>query len=94
MVTVFGILNLTEDSFFDESRRLDPAGAVTAASISSPRSSGSEAAMTAAFSCLSVLGWCFLLTASAPAQYSWGSMATVCERSPSVTISTRTPCGW
>ncbi|GHL00483.1 hypothetical protein ECZU23_51990 [Escherichia coli] len=24
MVTVFGILNLTEDSFFDESRRLDP----------------------------------------------------------------------
>lgn len=31
MVTVFGILNLTEDSFFDESRRLDPAGAVTAA---------------------------------------------------------------
>ncbi len=23
MVTVFGILNLTEDSFFDESRRLD-----------------------------------------------------------------------
>ncbi|EBA0949327.1 sulfonamide-resistant dihydropteroate synthase Sul1, partial [Salmonella enterica] len=27
MVTVFGILNLTEDSFFDESRRLDPAGA-------------------------------------------------------------------
>lgn len=32
MVTVFGILNLTEDSFFDESRRLDPAGAVTAAS--------------------------------------------------------------
>ncbi|MBM4549424.1 dihydropteroate synthase [Rhodococcus hoagii] len=25
MVTVFGILNLTEDSFFDESRRLDPA---------------------------------------------------------------------
>src|SRR5574344_1977544 len=30
-VTVFGILNLTEDSFFDESRRLDPAGAVTAA---------------------------------------------------------------
>ncbi|MBW6141357.1 sulfonamide-resistant dihydropteroate synthase Sul1, partial [Pseudomonas aeruginosa] len=25
-VTVFGILNLTEDSFFDESRRLDPAG--------------------------------------------------------------------
>lgn len=29
MVTVFGILNLTEDSFFDESRRLDPAGAVT-----------------------------------------------------------------
>ena len=30
MVTVFGILNLTEDSFFDESRRLDPAGAVTA----------------------------------------------------------------
>ncbi len=31
MVTVFGILNLTEASFFDESRRLDPAGAVTAA---------------------------------------------------------------
>lgn len=31
MVTVFGILNLTEDSFFDESRRLNPAGAVTAA---------------------------------------------------------------
>ncbi|SYB56226.1 truncated dihydropteroate synthetase [Klebsiella pneumoniae] len=30
-MTVFGILNLTEDSFFDESRRLDPAGAVTAA---------------------------------------------------------------
>ncbi|MDL3153409.1 dihydropteroate synthase, partial [Salmonella enterica] len=28
---MFGILNLTEDSFFDESRRLDPAGAVTAA---------------------------------------------------------------
>ncbi|UMX56022.1 dihydropteroate synthase [Escherichia coli] len=24
MVTVFGILNLTEDSFFDESRRLEP----------------------------------------------------------------------
>ena len=24
MVTVFGILNLTEDSFFDESRRLTP----------------------------------------------------------------------
>ena len=31
MVTVFGILNLTEDSFFDESRRLHRAGAVTAA---------------------------------------------------------------
>ena len=31
MVTVFGILNLTEDSFFDEARRLTPAGAVTAA---------------------------------------------------------------
>ncbi|MDX7543100.1 sulfonamide-resistant dihydropteroate synthase Sul1, partial [Serratia marcescens] len=28
MVTVFGILKLTEDSFFDECRRLDPAGAV------------------------------------------------------------------
>ncbi|MFH4176229.1 sulfonamide-resistant dihydropteroate synthase Sul1, partial [Acinetobacter baumannii] len=28
MVPVFGILNLTEDSFFVESRRLDPAGAV------------------------------------------------------------------
>ncbi len=30
MVTVFGILNLTECFFFDESRRLDPICAVTA----------------------------------------------------------------
>ncbi len=34
MVTVFGILNLTEDSFFDESRRLDPAGERTPAAPS------------------------------------------------------------
>ncbi len=30
MVTVFGILNFHRGLFFDESRRLDPAGAVTA----------------------------------------------------------------
>ncbi len=44
MVTVFGILNLTEDSFFDESRRLDPAGAVTAAiEMTGRQPSGREA---------------------------------------------------